>query len=87
MAGSNVHVASTDPRKAFEKVNYNLLYEKLCKTRLPKIIIRFAYYILLNTFVSVKYGGSMSEAWKVGNGLRQGSNWSPFCTIYIIIML
>ena len=61
-AGSNVHVASIDLSKAFDKVSHNLLYEKLCNTRLPKIIIRIVHYILSNTFVNVKYGGSISEA-------------------------
>ena len=72
-SGSNVRAASIDLSKAFDKVHHNLLYKRLCTTRLPKVIIRIVNYILSNTFASVKYGGSISEAWKTENGLRQVS--------------
>ena len=52
------------------------MYAKICKTRLPKIVIRMLLYVLTNKFVYVKFGSSSSDVWRMSNGVRQGGVWS-----------
>ena len=70
--GSVVHCAMVDLTKAFDKVNYNILVEKLRHTILPLSIVNILNFMFRNIFVSVKYQGSSSDEWLQGNGVRQG---------------
>jgi len=76
-ANSNVHGAAVDLSKAFDRVNFDILFDKLCKTGLPCSIVRIIDYMLRNTYVNVCYGDAIGEEWKVRSGVRQGGILSP----------
>ena len=70
--GSNVHGASIDLSKAFDKINIRILIDKLKLTNVPLPIIRIISYMLHNTYVNVRYGNLIGNEFLVRNGVRQG---------------
>ena len=76
--GSNVHCATVDLSKAFDKLNWKLLFNKLASTDLKRDIIDFIRVMYDQTFVHTLFNGTKSCTWKIGNGVRQGGILSPF---------
>jgi len=76
-SGSNVHCAAIDLSKAFDRVNFDVMLDKLCKTDLPDSVVRVIDYMMRNTYVNVCYGNYIGEKWKVLSGVRQGGILSP----------
>jgi len=76
--GSTVVVSALDISKAFDKVDHFCLFLKLINRGVPRIFIE----ILINWFskciVRVKWGGSLSDHFRVLAGVRQGGVLSPF---------
>ena len=81
---SPVHSAVIDLTKAFDKMNYATLLNKLRNTSLPKQLLDIFEYMYSNTYVSVSFNKVTGDSWKVGNGTRQGSAISPFIFNYYI---
>ena len=81
---SNVYSAFLDMSRAFERVNHQLLINKLSCKGLPENIVNFFEFIFKNTSVSVYFKGSNSIPWMSRRGVRQGGVTSAylFC-IYI----
>ena len=73
---SNVHCASIDLSKAFDKVNIKILIDKLSNTSLPTPIINIISHMLTNTYVNVSFNEFIGNEWQVKNGVRQGGIWS-----------
>ena len=71
-SGSIVHAASIDLSKAFDKINYKILVDKLKTQNVPLTIIRIVSFMLNNTFVNVSYNGIIGKEFLVRNGVRQG---------------
>ena len=81
---SNVYACFLDFSKAFDHVNYEILFEKLIKIDVPCIYIKFIYNWYINQEIQVKYKNTLSQPWKMTNGVRQGGILSPFLfQIYI----
>ena len=81
---SNVYACFLDFSKAFDHVNYEILFEKLIKINIPCIYIKFIYNWYINQEIQVKYKNTLSQPWKMTNGVRQGGILSPFLfQIYI----
>ena len=66
-----------DLSKAFDRINFDILVNKLHKTDLPSMIVGLLEYMLRNTFVNVSFNGCGGNDWQVGNGARQGGILSP----------
>ena len=82
--GSPVFGCLLDASKAFDLVRHDILFDRLLQRHLPPLIISF----LLNWYKSqelcVKWGGIVSDAFSVANGVRQGGVLSPVLfTIYM----
>ena len=85
---SEVHCAMLDLSKAFDKIDLNLLKDKLSNTRLPPCIIRIIYFMYTNAYVNVKFNDKIGPEWKVGNGVRQGGILSAYLfNFYIYEMI
>ena len=70
---SVVHCCMVDLKKAYDKLNVNILLLKLGKTDLPPLITLTLKSIFDNFYVCVKYNNTCSiNDWKVKNGVRQG---------------
>ena len=81
---SDVYCASIDCSKAFDKINWAILLQKLSGTSLPKIFVDIIFCMYANSYVSTRFNGVNSDPWKVGNGTRQGGILSPFLFSYYI---
>jgi len=81
---SPVFTCFLDASKAFDKVNHSTLFKKLIARGFPIIVVRLLSFWYSEQQFCAKWGGSTSTAFRVCNGVRQGSILSPHLfAIYI----
>ena len=61
-----------DVSKAFDRVNHQLLFQKLEKRKVPGYILRILVFWYENQTMSVRWGNLLSDSFHVSNGVRQG---------------
>ena len=73
-----VFLCFIDAKSAFDRVSYKKLFTLLCCRGCPKyvILLLFNWYSL--TKIHVKWGNCKSSAFKMNNGIKQGSCISPY---------
>ena len=82
--GSNVHVLLLDASKAFDRVNFIKLFEKMLKKGMCPLTVRLLLNMYTEQKLQVKWNGILSDKFGVTNGVRQGGVLSPlFYSIYI----
>src|SRR5215469_10441436 len=74
---SSIYAAFIDLTKAFDKVNHNILFQKLLKLGIPNILLNIIVYIYENQSAFVRFNNKVSKSWKIRNGVRQGGVMSP----------
>ena len=86
--GSDVYSCLLDFSKAFDKVNFVKLFEKLIERGIPYVFLRLLLFIYRKQSCYVKWNNKKSGLFKVKNGVRQGAIVSPtlFC-IYLDTLL
>ena len=75
---SPVHCAFLDLTKAFDRVNFKILIDKLNSSNLPPSIVNNIDFMLHNSWVHTKFLGISSDEWLIGNGVRQGGVLSSY---------
>ena len=86
--GSKVYSAFLDFSKAFDKVNFNVLFKRMIDLNFPVQYVKFIHNWYIKQYVRVTFDGAMSGPWKIRNGVRQGGILSPFLfNIYIDVLL
>jgi hypothetical protein len=75
--GSHVFACFIDFNKAFDSVNYWLLFKKLLVAGLPKKLVCLLAFWYSNQQMSVRWQKTESNSFGIGNGVRQGSILSP----------
>ena len=85
--GSEVFCCLLDFSKAFDKVNFTQLFQKLVERSIPAIVLRLVLFIYLNQVCFIRWNSVESSSFKVRNGVRQGAILSPslFC-VYLDIL-
>ena len=87
-SNSSVYACFIDISKAFDTVSHRKLLNKLKDYGIPPIYVNVIKYWYCNQLVNVRYGMSLSEEWRVCNGVRQGGVLSGlFFSIYIDSLL
>ena len=82
--GTNVYAAAMDMSKAFDMVEWSMLFENLLKRNVDCLFLRLLMYIYENQSCQIKWGGEVSIAFTVSNGVRQGAISSAFFfSVYI----
>ena len=82
--GSQVYALFLDASKAFDRLNFIKLFNKLLNKKMCPITVRLLLNMYLNQKIQVKWNGILSEPFNVSNGVRQGGVLSPlFFSIYI----
>ncbi len=82
--GSPVFGCFLDASKAFDKVNHAALFNKLLARDLPPVLCRFLLSWYKDQKMQVCWNTSVSSAFSVTNGVRQGGVLSPILfTIYL----
>ena len=82
--GSNVHVLLLDASKAFDRVDYIKLFDKLVKKGMCPLTIRLLMNMYIRQKLQVKWNNHTSYKFNVTNGVRQGGVLSPFLfTVYM----
>ena len=74
---SPVYLCFLDLSKAFDRVNHNILFNKLVKRGIHPLIVRLLQIWYATQTFCVKWGTSLSTPFRVTNGTRQGSILSP----------
>ena len=74
---SPVYICFLDASKAFDRVNHSLLLKKLLKRNVPCIIVRTLFFWFTKQCFFVKWDSSLSDAFNVTCGVRQGGILSP----------
>ena len=81
---TDVYGLVLDATKAFDRVNYIKLFRILLKRNVSPLICRLLLHMYLNQTLQVKWGSSLSESFKVSNGVKQGGVISPiFYCVYM----
>ena len=82
--GSNVHILLLDASKAFDRVNYIKLFDKLLSKGMCPLTVRLLMNMYTSQKLQVKWNDKLSEKFDVTNGVRQGGVLSPLLfSIYV----
>ena len=75
--GTTVYVTFLDASKAFHRLNYWLLFDKLIKKNIPFFIIKLLCFRYTHQQMFVRWGNTISTHFTVANGVKQGRVISP----------
>ena len=82
--GSPVYALFLDASKAFDRLNFVKLFEKLISKSMCPVTVRLLLNIYLSQKIQVKWNGIISQPFNVTNGVRQGGVLSPLLfSVYI----
>ena len=74
---TTVFVTFLDASKAFDLVNYWMLFSKLIDKNVPLFIVKLLVFWYTKQEMKVRWGNTISSSFKVGNGVKQGGILSP----------
>ena len=76
--GSPVFSCFLDVRKAFDRVDHAILFEKLLERKTPVYLVKFIAHWYITQEMQVKWGKSISTPFMATNGIKQGGLLSPY---------
>ena len=79
----NRNVMQLDASKAFDRIKYVKLFKILLDKGLRPLVCRLIYSSYLNQKIRNKWGNSLSQCFKVTDGVKQGAVLSPLLLMFI----
>ena len=76
-SGSEVHAVLLDASKAFDRVDYIKLFDKLLDRGMCPLTVRLLFNMYTRQKLQVKRDNHISHQFDVTNGVRQGGVLSP----------
>ena len=76
--GSPVFICYLDIKKAFDRVNFSILFNKLVKRSVPIYLVKIIAFWYSSQLIVIRWGSNVSAPIKVSNGIKQGGLLSPF---------
>ena len=74
---SNIYISSLDASKAFDRVNYYVLFSTLINNKFPIVFIKVIINLYSKLRTIVRWNGFESANLRVLSGVRQGGVLSP----------
>ena len=74
---SSVYCVLLDATKAFDRISYVKLFQKLIDRKLPAIVLRFLVDLYSEQAMCVQWDSNKSETFNVHIGVKQGAIFSP----------
>ena len=75
--GSNVYALFLDASKAFDRVDYLLLFKRLLSKNMNSVYLRSLMNLYLNHKLRVRWNTFLSNSFEAANGVKQGGILSP----------
>ena len=66
-----------DASKAFNRIEYVRLFKLLRERNMCPIVLRLIIALYISQMMQVRWGEILSKQFSVGNGVKQGSVFSP----------
>ena len=87
-SGTPIFGCTMDLSKAFDFVDFCVLFEKLRERQVAPIFLRTLIYIYSNQYCDVRWNNAFSYRFPISNGCRQGAISSPlFFNLYVNILI
>ena len=74
---TTVFVRFLDASKAFDKINFWLLFQKLFDKGFPTFIIKILAFWYTHQEMHIRWGTTSMSSFRVSNGVKQGGIISP----------
>ena len=74
---TTVFVTFLDASRAFDRVNYWLLFTKLIDKNVSLFVVKLLMFWYTKQDMKVRWGNTLSSSFQVGNGVKQGDILSP----------
>ena len=85
--GSNVHVLLLDASKAFDRVNYCMLFQKLIDKGMCPLVVRLLLHMYTNQKLQVSWNDIMSNQFIVGNVSAELQGLQMALYYYVLLVL
>ena len=79
---TNMHVCFLDATKAFDRVDYAVLFQKLLSRNVLGYIVIFLWNWYSKRCARILWAGILSDSFKICNGVRQGGISFLVCNLY-----
>ena len=80
-SNSDVIVTMLDASKAFDRIHFPTLFNKLRHQKICPIVLRLVLYMYTNQQVRVRWNGTVSRDFMATNGIKQGGILSPLFSV------
>lgn len=74
---TNVYTLLLDASKAFDRVQYCKLFDKLIERNMSPLVLRLLLYMYTNQQLMVQWDNIVSDTFNITNGVKQGAVLSP----------